>query len=141
MLRDRAVRFLVRREHSAFELRRKLEKSAPESIVNRVLEALREEGAQSDERFAEMVCRTRVNNGQGPVRLRHELNEHRISAKIIEASMAVYEEEWCARARDAKVRKFGSRPPADYKEWAKQARFLQRRGFTAEQIGQSIRYE
>ncbi len=140
-LKDRAVRLLVRREHSAFELRRKLRKSAPEPVVNRVLDELREEGAQSDQRFAEMVCRTRVRNGRGPVRLRYELNEHRISAEIIEASMMVYEDEWCARARDARVRKFGSEPPADYREWARQARFLQQRGFTAEQIGRFTRYE
>ena len=37
----------------------------------------------------------------------------------------------------ARVRtsKFGSQPPSSYREWAKQARFLQQRGFTAEQIG------
>jgi regulatory protein len=42
--------------------------------------------------------------------------------------------DWGRAAREARRRKFGASPPADYRERAKQARFLQYRGFSSEQI-------
>ena len=43
-------------------------------------------------------------------------------------------EDWVETARLARRRKFGVSPPADFRERAKQARFLQYRGFSAEQV-------
>jgi regulatory protein len=42
--------------------------------------------------------------------------------------------DWAATARELRRRRFGVSPPGDYPERARQARFLQYRGFTAEQI-------
>jgi len=42
--------------------------------------------------------------------------------------------DWRALAREVRVRRFGARPPLDFRDRARQSRFLEYRGFTAEQI-------
>ena len=42
--------------------------------------------------------------------------------------------EWTAAARASRIRKFGPEVPVDRRERAKQARFLQYRGFSSDQI-------
>ena len=133
-IRGRAFRILTRREHSAFELRKKLSRYASDRILALVLEQFEKDGYQSDERFAEMLCRTRVSNGKGPVKIRYELNEHHIDTTIIDSCMAEFDGQWQALANEVRIRKFGSAPPVDYTEWARQARFLQQRGFSSEYI-------
>ena len=135
-VRNKAVKLLTRREYSQAELTRKLIKDAPSEIVHGVLSGLANDGYQSDERFAEMVCRTRFNNGKGPVRIRHELNEHQVRSDIIESCLSEYDDLWRDRIEAVRSQKFGAAPPESFESWAKQARFLQQRGFTAEQIGQ-----
>lgn len=46
--------------------------------------------------------------------------------------------DWFAQAGRVRQRRFGARPPRDYAERAKQARFLQYRGFTFEQIQRAL---
>jgi regulatory protein len=52
----------------------------------------------------------------------------------IEAGLDAAGEDWVAVAREARRRRFGVSPPGDYPERARQARFLQYRGFSHEQI-------
>lgn len=146
-LRNRAYRLLARREHSAWELRRKLESAQPpsdgarsgvQSAIARLLTELAEQGAQSDFRFAEQLCRWRYQNGRGPLKLQYELSEHQIEESLVKQVMADYDKKWPQLATEVRCRKFGDTPPTCYHEWAKQARFLQQRGFTAEQIGSYI---
>ena len=136
-LRDKAYRLLASREHSVWELRRKLASKPPAAQhpqqVERLLAELAEQGAQSDFRFAEQLCRRRYQSGRGPVKLRHELAQHQIEKTMVERVMSDYETKWCALAAEVRRKKFGD-PPANYREWARQARFLQQRGFDAEQI-------
>ena len=137
-LRDKAYRLLGNREHSTWELRRKLASKAPGAqypqAVEQLLAELAEQGAQSDFRFAEQHCRRRYQNGRGPVKLRHELTQHQIEKSMRELVMSDYETKWCTLAGEVRRRKFGEQPPANYREWARQARFLQQRGFDGEQI-------
>jgi regulatory protein len=42
--------------------------------------------------------------------------------------------DWLATARAVRRKRFGAEPPRDFRERAKQARFLQYRGFTADQV-------
>lgn len=136
LLKDKAYRLLARREYSAFELRQKLTNLAPAAICTEILDELIQQGMQSDTRFAEMLCRSRFNSGKGPVMLEHELSKHNIAADLIERAMAVYRGRWAESAAQVRMRKFGEKPPANFTEWAKQARFLQQRGFTSAHIGQ-----
>lgn len=134
-LKNKAYRLLARREYSAFELRQKLKNLAASDIVDQVLDEFVGQDMQSDTRFAEMLCRSRFNAGKGPVLLKHELDEHKIDPDLIENMMAVYDHQWITSAQQVRIRKFGEQPPTNFKAWAKQARFLQQRGFTAAQIG------
>jgi len=46
----------------------------------------------------------------------------------------MHEPEWQQRASQARAKRFGQKLPANYKDRAKQSRFLQQRGFSGEQI-------
>ncbi len=137
-LTDRALEYLTRREHSAWELGRKLESHGSSDAIERVIDRLQSRGEQSDTRFAEMLCRSRFNGGKGPARLLHELREHRIDDEIISAAMREYEERWTELAAQVRSKKFGEAAPASLREWSRQARFLRQRGFSASHFG---RYE
>ena len=137
-LTERSLKCLVRREHSAWELGRKLANHGPSDAVEQVIGQLQSRGQQCDTRFAEMLCRSRFNRGKGPARLLHELREHRIDDEIISATMLEYEDRWTELANRVRSKKFGEAAPGSLQEWSKQARFLQQRGFSASHFG---RYE
>ena len=140
-LRDKAYRLLARREHSAWELRRKLQGAQPGAdsggtagMVDELLAELARQGAQSDARYTEQRCRQYYRNGRGPLKLRHELARHHIAESLVERMMADYADKWCDLAVEVRRRKFGDLAPSSYREWAKQARFLQQRGFSTDHI-------
>lgn len=133
-LRNRAYTYLARREYSQLELRQKLEPHDQFEQIDQLLNELIQKNVQSDDRFAEQLGRTRVNAGKGPVLLKQELKQHRIDPEVIARVMEEYQGEWRRLAEHARVKKFGPELPADYKEWARQARFLQQRGFSARDI-------
>jgi len=129
-LRDRALGLLARREHSRFELRRKLSDAAAEpGELDAVLDDLAAAGLQSDRRYAESFVRSRIERGQGPLRIRKELRQRGVEAALAEQALAEAEVDWDARLRDVHRKRFGSTPPADRREQARQARFLAQRGF------------
>jgi regulatory protein len=57
-----------------------------------------------------------------------------VPAEEIEAGLEDAAQDWAAVARDVRRRRFGVSPPGDYAERARQARFLQYRGFSPEQV-------
>ena len=130
-----ALDLLARREHSRFELDRKLRaRGFPPAEIAATLDALEGTGALAAARFTDSFVRTRVAKGQGPIRIRAELNERGIDGP--EAAKAVRGEDvdWVEAARAARRKRFGAAPPRDFKERARQARFLQYRGFESSQI-------
>lgn len=130
-----AVRLLARREHSRFELSRKLAaRDAPAELVESVLDELAERRLQSDERYAESLVAARISRGQGPVRIRRDLEQHDVAAASIEAAFEAADPDWVELARETRRRRFGEAPPADWNARARQSRFLEYRGFTGEQI-------
>jgi regulatory protein len=135
-----ALRLLARREHSTEELRRKLlAKGHPAEAVAAVVTALSGKRLVSDDRFVSSYVHHHASRGQGPVRIRAELRQHGVPEDAIEAGLADAEVDWDRLAAQIRARKFSSRPPATLAERAKQARFLQYRGFTAEQIRAALK--
>lgn len=126
---------LARREHSRVELNRKLSRRgfSPE-LLGPVLDQLTVERLLDESRFVESFVSTRVRRGQGPVRIGAELRQRGVTEQTGEQGMAAAEVDWVVRARETRSGKFGEALPADRREWARQARFLQYRGFTSEQI-------
>ena len=127
--------FLARREHSEQELRQKLKARADDvDEIEAVLEKLKNDGLQSDERFTEAYVHHRVNAGIGPLKISYELRQKGIDESLAEAFLEPMEEEWDDMMHHQRVRKFGDSIPADYGERMKQARFLQNRGFSPESV-------
>jgi regulatory protein len=134
-----AVRLLTRREHSRAELARKLgARGAPAELVEQVLDALAAQRLQSDDRYAEALLTSRIGRGQGPVRIRRELAEKGVAAAQIDAALEACEADWFELARETRRRRFGADAPGDWTERGRQARFLEYRGFSGEQIRHAL---
>ena len=132
-LRQRAVRLLARREHTRAELFRKLAPHGTPEEIEIVLTELAANGLQSDARFAESYVRSQAAR-LGAARLRQTLRTKGVAAELIDSQLAGADlPDEMERARALWARKFTA-PPTDAREWAKQARFLQGRGFSAEII-------
>lgn len=129
-----ALHLLSRREHSVAELREKLlGREFPRDDTDTTLAALLEEGLISEDRFVENFVGSYTRRGQGPVRLRAELTRRGIGSEVITGALAAAPTDWLAAAQAVRAKRFGAAVPQDSKERARQARFLQYRGFTAEQ--------
>jgi regulatory protein len=134
------VRLLARREHSRAELRRKLaHKGHGSDAVDETLDRLAAQKYQSDARFVETFVRHRVQQGYGPVRIAAELRERGIGEAEAEAGIAASGADWQALAEETLQRRFGDLPPEDAREWAKRARFLQYRGFSADMVRRALK--
>jgi len=139
--RDSALRLLARREHSARELKRKLEdRGVDEAQATEAIETLANRGLQSDARYAEQLIRTRIAQGYGPIRIEAELRQAGLDGEAIEAAIASAECDWNQLAAEAHAKKFRS-PPRGMTERNKQYRFLMSRGFESEQIRRVLKGE
>ena len=128
-----ALKMLMRREHSKLELFNKLQlKGYDEEIIDRAITQLAEQNHQSDERFAEAFILMRFNQGKGPVKIASELKLRGIS------SFNLSDFDWFKSAKEIRKKKFGDLASSDFKEQAKQKRFLQSRGFSLDQINRSF---
>lgn len=133
-----AMRWLARREYSVHELEGRLVgKGYARDQVAAALETLKSQGLVSDSRFAESLVRNRVERGYGPVKIVLELRAKGVEDALIEEVLDDDDERWVERLRTVWEKRFGN-PPADYQEWARQARGLQSRGFTADQVRRVI---
>jgi regulatory protein len=125
---------LARRDHSRLELERKLARGFDTGTVGRVLDGLTREGLLVEPRFVECFIRERFRRGQGPIRIRGELEQRGIDVSDVLAGLAEADCDWRESAAQVRVKRFGGEVPRDFKERARQAKFLQYRGFEADQI-------
>ena len=133
--RKKAMDYLARREHGQGELLKKLTRFGFESeVAADAIADLIADGLQSDQRFTEAFVRSRINQGKGPGRIRADLNQRGIAAALVDEALTESGQDWYALAREVRLKKFGAQCPADFKEKARQMRFLQSRGFEADQI-------
>jgi len=130
-LRQRAIRLLARREHSRAELKRKLAAHGTEEEIANVLTQLETEGLLSDARAAGAYLRAHAGRF-GTARLRQDLRSRGLDPELADVDLADLGSE-LERARAVWARKFPA-APGNAREWARQARFLQSRGFATEII-------
>ena len=137
-LRQQAIRLLARREHTRAELARKLASSGTPEEIDAVLNELQTCHLQSDSRYAESYVRSHAAR-LGTSRLRQTLKTKGVTGELIDAQLGhgVLPDE-LERARVVWTRKF-SAAPLDAREWARQARFLQGRGFSSDIIRQVLK--
>jgi len=138
-LLDTALGLLARREHSLRELRSKLTLRGHEAAtIEAVLDELAARDLVSDERFAEAFLRSRLERGQGPLKIRAQLRERGVGAPLIDAVLSEAEIDWDRCADAARSRRFGNAPPGDREDMARQARFLRGRGFSEGQVARAV---
>lgn len=129
---DKALAMLARREHSRQEMRVRLARDHyPDDEIDAALAELVDANYQSDERFTEMMVRSRIRQGYGLQRIRAELRTHDLPDALIGEYLARADVDWLERARGQLERRYGRTPPRDYRERAKRMQFLVRRGFDA----------
>ncbi|MGV6853214.1 MAG: regulatory protein RecX [bacterium] len=129
-----ALRMLARREHSAHEFIQKLQaKDVDSELAHQLLNQFIENDWLSDDRYAEMLARTRKSRGFGPVRIQRELAQHEITwSDTLDNSV-----DWSANAYKALSKRFKT-APEDFKQRQKCQSFLYQRGFTNEQIRNAL---
>jgi regulatory protein len=137
--RKKAMDYLARREHGREELVKKLHRSgfAPE-IADEAVARLVTDGLQSDARFVEAFIAARINQGKGPLKISSDLRERGIADAAIAQGLDAIDHDWCAAAIEVRRKKFGTRRPADFRVKVRQMRFLQSRGFDADQIQAAV---
>ncbi len=132
-LRQQAIRLLARREHTRVDLARKLSGLGTTEEIDAVLADMEASQLQSDNRTAESYLRSNASR-LGASRLRHTLKTRGVAPEMIDEQMAQAGlPDEIERARAAWSRKFDT-APANPKEWARQARFLQSRGFAGDVV-------
>jgi regulatory protein len=115
-----------------------LAKGCTERLAVEVVQRLEAERLLSDDRFLESLIRARRRRGYGPLRIQQELKEKGVATEAIERFLDVTGRDWLDDIRRVQRKKFGARFPSSFAERARQARFLQYRGFTPEQIQQVL---
>ncbi|MGB5260553.1 MAG: regulatory protein RecX [Gammaproteobacteria bacterium] len=139
VIRKVAMDCLARREHGVQELGAKLQaKGYAAQPVAAALAKLVADNLLSDARFTEAFVHSRYQRGSGPQKIRAELHERGIDEGLIDDCIRVYDERWQALVSEVRERKYGAQVPADFRERSRQMRFLQQRGFTAEQISRAF---
>lgn len=133
-IRVAALALLARRDWLTVELAAKLQAAGCDpQITAGVVAELVGERLLNDARYAERYVASRAERGQGPVRIAAELVSLGAQRDLIDAALASGP-DWRAVAGSARRRKFGAAPPDSWAERARQARFLQYRGFSADHI-------
>ncbi len=125
---------LARRDFACQELHdRLIRQGFEEAAATSLVAELAREGTLDDGRYAQNYVAYHAGRGQGPMRIAAELRRRAVTPDLIEAALASGP-DWKALARQVCRAKFGLQPPASWAERARQARFLQYRGFSADHI-------
>ena len=131
-LRERALGYLTRREYSRAELYRKLQPYVVDEDLDALLEDFKARGWLSDARYADQMVHARRGK-YGSLKVAHELRSRGLSEELVDKAVAEVRQEDRETARNLWRKKFGA-PAQSREEWAKQARYLQSRGFGTETI-------
>jgi regulatory protein len=135
------VALLARRDYCTSELTARLIARGYEPEAVRVsLEELHDRHYLDDERYVRQLVASHARRGHGPLRIRHELTELGFSAEATETALAEHG-DWATLAQQARARRFGPTPPRDWGEKARQARFLQYRGFSNDEIRSALGFD
>ncbi len=136
-----ALGLLARREHSARELKDKLRRRGLDGDETAsALAQLQAKDYQNDDRFGEMLVRTRLEGGYGERWIVAELRTHGIAEQRARELVAAAEPDWPANWFAANcVAAMGPSRPRDRAERDKREVFLLRRGFDASTVKLVIR--
>ena len=132
-LKGRALRLLSQREHSRFELERKLKpfEETPGELAE-ALDFLQAKDFINEQRVVESVVNSRSRK-LGASRVRQELQAKGLPVEAIAEAVQEMRSTELERAREVWRKKFGE-PPIDQAARVRQVRFLVSRGFAPEVV-------
>ncbi len=137
-LQAAASALLARRDYPRAGLRAHLlDEGFEAGAVDALLEGYVAQRIIDDGRFAERYVAFHGARGRGPARLRRELAGVGIDDGLIRQALDSGP-DWVALAQALRTRRFGSRAPLSWAEKARQARFLQYRGFSTDHIRSAL---
>jgi regulatory protein len=120
--------YLAKREYSYAELGQKLKAFAEETDdIPAILDDFKQRGWLSDARFTEQIVHARKAKF-GSAKVANELREKGVADNLIADAVKKLKETELENALAIWRRKYKA-SPQNREEWAKQARFLQSRGF------------
>jgi len=143
VLRRAAMDYLARREHSFYELNQKLNKKFPDSdssLLVEVLDVLKAENLQSDERFTESYVRYRKSKGFAYLHIRADLAGRRVSEMVIGKYLIKADEHWQISAGQLVAKRLRSQEALSFgsKEHRKLSRFLVSRGYSPAEVRKAL---
>lgn len=125
---------LARRDYCMAELSARLTARGFEpDAVHATLEELRARHYLDDARFVRQFVASQARRGHGPVRIRHALAELGLGVELAEEAVTEHG-DWRRLAQEVRARRFGAGIPRAWADKARQARFLQYRGFSNDDI-------
>ncbi|WP_031859011.1 recombination regulator RecX [Vibrio parahaemolyticus] len=137
--RDAALHLLSRRDHGIHELYQKLIFKGYEALeVEEVVQFCLEHKYLDDLRYARSQIRQHINKGHGEQRIKQELHQKKVAESIIEQAIECEPQDWFELAKQTAEKKFKGHRAVDRKEYAKQVRFMQYRGYTFDQISYAL---
>lgn len=129
------TRLLARREQSRHELVNKLKlRKFDTELSEQWLNKFAQSDIQSDERYAEMLARSKINKGVGELSIRNEFRLHQIDDGIVNRVLTNLDMDWFEHAVRVLEKKKGQAQLCEPKVHQKYYRFMLQRGFSAEQI-------
>lgn len=132
-LKVKAIYFLSRREYTYLELSSKLTKyTTDQTLIKQLLDELVKRNYLSNQRYIEVYLNAKSKR-YGVLKLKANLISKLSDYSEAEFALKQLNEQQFKFAYDIWDRKFGVNPHTK-KEYAKQVRFLQNRGFTADVI-------
>ena len=141
IIRKKAMDYLSRREHSRYELYKKISThNFNKDLINQELDLLIRDGLLSDERFVEAFIHSRKKNGKGPLKISAELQQRGADESLINKYIEEIENsEWLDSAKQVVEKKLGNNQQLDYYNQLKMMKFLNNRGFTIDQVKLTIK--
>lgn len=141
IIRKKAMDYLSRREHSRYELYKKISThNFNKDLINQELDLLIRDGLLSDERFVEAFIHSRKKNGKGPLKISAELQQRGADQSLINKYIEEIENsEWLDSAKQVVEKKLGNNQQLDYDNQLKMMKFLNNRGFTIDQVKLTIK--
>ncbi|CAH0524603.1 recombination regulator RecX [Vibrio hippocampi] len=138
-VKEAAIALLSRRDHGEYELQQKLQlKGYDDTEIDSAIIFCKECNYLDDLRYAKSQVRQHIYKGHGERRIRQELNQKRVTESVVDTAMAEEATDWFELAKLTAEKKFKAGKAKEPKEYAKQVRFLQYRGYSFEQISYAL---
>ncbi len=141
---ERAIQVLTPREHSIHELRLKLiKRNIDREKIEAILMYLIELNYLSDERFAEAYVAERTRKGDGPNKIRSNLQKRGVNRALIEKFVSLDDDYWADQAINVMRKRFPAYDdemgPLQLAEWTKRRNLLMNRGFPVHIVRMVVR--